>query len=76
MQNMQFPEFPHLLGHFSGSAVIWGVFREERHHTAISGINLWRGVLSRAGVGAALPFFKSVLRFGTSRSAILILYHF
>ena len=41
--------FLHLLGHSLGSAVIWDVFQGRWHRTAISGILLWRGVLSRAG---------------------------
>ena len=47
MQNMQFSEFPHLWGHSSGCAVIWDIFRDGWHPTMVSGISLWRGVLSR-----------------------------
>ena len=59
MQNMQISEFLHLLGHSSGSAGSWDVFRGRWHHTAISGILLLRGVLSRAGWGCFLRFFTS-----------------
>ena len=51
MQNMQTSEFLHLLGPSSVSAVSWDVFRGGWHRTAISGILLWQGGLSRAGDG-------------------------
>ena len=51
MPNMQTTEFLHLLGHSSGSAGSWDVFRGRSHHPEISGKLLWRGVLSRAGWG-------------------------
>ena len=61
MQNMQTSEFIHLLGNSSGSAVSWDVYRW--HRTAISGILLWRGVLSRTGGGGVLLFFVFLLDF-------------
>ena len=45
MQTMQTSEFLPLLGHSSGSAVSWDVFRGGWHRTAISGILLWLGVV-------------------------------
>ena len=51
MWNMQTFEIRHLWDHSSGSAVTWDVFRGRWHHTAISGISLWWGVLSPAGWG-------------------------
>ena len=62
MQNMQTSEFLHLLGHSSGSAGSWDVFRGRWHNTAISGILLWRCVLSRVGWGVGggvLLYFPS-----------------
>ena len=59
MQNMQTSEFLHLLGHSSGSAGSWDVFRGRWHNTAISGILLWRCVLSRVGWGVFLHYFPS-----------------
>ena len=59
MQNMKTSEFLHLLGHSSGSAGSWDVFRGRWHNTAISGILLWRCVLSRAGRGVLLLYFPS-----------------
>ena len=50
-QNMRTSEFLHLLGHSSGSAGSWDVFRGRWHNTAISGILLWQCVLSRVGWG-------------------------
>ena len=64
MQTMQTSEFLYLLGHSSGSAVSWDVFRGGWHRTVFSGILLWRGVLSQARVGVFsvfsvfLPAFK------------------
>ena len=72
MQTMQTSEFLHLLGHSSGSAVSWDVFQGGWHCTAISGILLWRGVLSRAGGGVFCSFLCIRLRFSVpARSAIL-----
>ena len=59
MQTMQTSEFLPLLDHSSGSAVSWDVFRGGWHCTAISGILLWRVILSRAGGG--LSFLSSCL---------------
>ena len=59
MQNMQTSEVLHLLGHSSGSAGSWDVFRGRWHNTAVSGILLWRCVLSRAGWGVSLHYFPS-----------------
>ena len=56
---MQTSEFLHLLGHSSGSAGSWDVFRGRWHNTAISGILLWRCVFSRAGWGVSLHCFPS-----------------
>ena len=68
MQNRQTSEFLHLLGHSSGSAGSWDVFRGRWHHTAFSGILLWRGVLSQAGWGCFfVRFFASFMIFGTCR---------
>ena len=68
MQTMQSSEFLHLLVHSMDSAVSWIVFRGRRHYTAISGILLMRGVLSRAGLGDVLcAFFCSFTIFGTCR---------
>ena len=58
MQTMQTSEFLHLLGHSSVSAVSWDVFRGGWHRTAISGILLRRGVLSRAGGGVFFVFYS------------------
>ena len=70
MQIMQTSEFLHLLGHSSGFAVSWDVFRGGWHRKAISGIILWRGVLSRAGVFCW--FFGIPFRFSVpARSAVL-----
>ena len=69
---MQTSEFLHLLGHSSGSADSWNVFRGRWHHTAISGILQLRGVLSRAGWGCFLCVFLLLLRFSVpAGSAIL-----
>ena len=59
---MQPSEFLHFLGYSSGSTGSWDVFRGRWHHTAISGILLLRGVLSRAGWGCFLRFLL-LLRF-------------
>ena len=65
---MQTSEFLHLLGHSSGSAGSWDVFRGGWHHMAISAILLWRGVLSRAGAGVFyVRFSASSTIFGTCR---------
>ena len=56
---MQTSEFLHLLGHSSGSAGSWDVFRGRWHNTAISGILIWRCVLSRAGWRVSLHYFPS-----------------
>ena len=61
MQNMQTSGFLHLLDHSSVSAVSWDVFRGEWHRTEISGIHLWRSVLSRTRVGVFLSFLSSCL---------------
>ena len=61
MQNMQTSEFLHLLGHSSGFAGSWDVFRGRWHNTAISGILLWRCVLSRAGWGDVSVLFSIIL---------------
>ena len=72
MQTMQTSEFLHLLGHSSGSAVSWDVFRGRWHRTAISGILMWWGVLSQAGWGCFLCNFWFFLRFSVpAGSAIL-----
>ena len=69
---MQTSEFLHLLGHSSGSAGSCDVFRGRWHHTAISGILLLRGVLSRAWWGCFLCVFLLLLRFSVpAASAIL-----
>ena len=73
MQNMQTFEFLHLLGHSSGSAVSWDVFRGGCHRTAISGILPWRGVLlSGWGVGVVCLFCLPACFQVPARSAILI----
>ena len=59
MQNMQTSEFLHLLGHSSGSAGSWDVFRGRWHNTTVSGILRWRCVLSRAGWGVSFFYFPS-----------------
>ena len=65
-------EFLHLLGYSSGSTGSWDVLRGRWHHTAISGIFLSRGVLSRAGWGCFLCAFLLLLRFSVpAGSAIL-----
>ena len=73
MQNMQTSEFFHLLGHSSGSAGSWDVFRGRWHNTAISGKLLWQCVLSRAGWGCLCNIFHHLFQFQVPvRSAILI----
>ena len=59
MQSMQVSEILHLLGHSSDSAGSWDVFRGRWHNTAISGILLWRCVLSRASWGVLFHYFPS-----------------
>ena len=68
---MQNSEILHLLGHFSGSAGSWDVFRGGWQHTAISRILLWRGVLSRAQWVLCVRFSASSTIVGTCRVAIL-----
>ena len=72
MQTMQTSEFLHRLGHSSGSAVSWDVFRGGWHRTAILGILLWRVFSLTVGGGVFLFFFRILLRFSVpARSAIL-----
>ena len=72
MQHMQSSEVLHLLGNFSGCAGSWDVFRGRWHHTAISGILLWRGDLSRAGWGCFLCVFLLLLRFSVPAGSTIL----
>ena len=67
MQNMQISEFFNLLGHSSGSAGSWDVFRGRWHHTAISRILLLRMFSFDLGGVFFVRFFASLTIFGTCR---------
>ena len=70
-RKMQTSEFLNFLGHSSGSAVSWNVFRGGWHRTAISGILIWLGVLSRAG-GVWFSVFFCLPACFPARSTVLI----
>ena len=72
MQKMQTSEFLHLLGHSSGSAVSWDVFRREAPHGDFGDTSMAGCSFSGWGVGDVCLLCLPACFQVSTRSAILI----